>query len=241
MINAVESIRRPDPTLFEYKTRGRSYPLIILEELSSWRATGKWNLQYFRDNFGQLEVSVCHSPDGIFRGDPETGFATILDRMTIARFSDLIGGKARSGSKYYLAQQPLAGDLTPLMSEVEIPAQMQPRELKACNLWIGPSGVISPLHYDLADNFLCQVTGSKRIILFSPEDSQYMYPYPQNSRVPHMSQVNLDDPDLTRCPNFPLARRMDVQLSEGEMLFIPLRWWHQVHSTSFSISVNFWH
>lgn len=48
-------------------------------------------------------------------------------------------------------------------------------------LWINFGNVYTALHYDLKDNWLCQIKGTKRILLFPPEDRHLLYlwnPYP---------------------------------------------------------------
>lgn len=54
------------------------------------------------------------------------------------------------------------------------------------------------------------------------------------------SKVDLDNPDYMK---FPLAENLpflDCILEEGEMLYIPPKWWHYVRSLSLSFSVSFW-
>lgn len=49
-------------------------------------------------------------------------------------------------------------------------------KLKESSIWANFGNVYSHLHYDLYDNYLCQVQGSRRVILFPPEDRDYLYP-----------------------------------------------------------------
>ena len=54
------------------------------------------------------------------------------------------------------------------------------------------------------------------------------------------SQVDVDAPDEQRFPNFQHAKYMDCVLEEGEMLYIPVHWWHYVRSLDRAISLSFW-
>lgn len=49
------------------------------------------------------------------------------------------------------------------------------RPVKDQSVWINFGGVYTHLHYDLNDNYLCQVKGQKRILLFPPEDRDLLY------------------------------------------------------------------
>jgi hypothetical protein len=56
------------------------------------------------------------------------------------------------------------------------------------------------------------------------------------------SQVSdIDDPavDLGRFPRLADARAYEVLLEPGEILFMPLAWWHQVKSLDFSVTTTF--
>jgi len=54
------------------------------------------------------------------------------------------------------------------------------------------------------------------------------------------SQVNVEDIDCERFPEFSKAPYFECILNEGEMLYIPEKWWHYVRSLSVSFSVSFW-
>ena len=91
-------------------------------------------------------------------------------------------------------------------------------------------------HYDVMDNFLVQVRGRKRAVLFSPEDVTYLYLDGDKSRV-----VDIDQPDLTVYPEFNKATAFESVMEPGDILFIPALWFHNMTSLDFSVAVNvFW-
>jgi len=91
-------------------------------------------------------------------------------------------------------------------------------------------------HYDTCDNILIQVRGRKRIILFPPSDALNLYLDGDKSLV-----LDIDHPDLKLYPNFAKAQRFEAILEEGDIVFIPALWFHNVIAINFSISVNvFW-
>jgi hypothetical protein len=78
------------------------------------------------------------------------------------------------------------------------------------------------------------------VTLFSPAQEWRMYRHAPWSRLPQVSRVDAEEPDLTRYPRFARARPLRCVVEPGELLYIPRFWWHQVRSLDFSISVNFW-
>lgn len=45
------------------------------------------------------------------------------------------------------------------------------------------------------------------------------------------SPVNIENPDLKKYPKFSNARIVNCEVHEGDILYIPAIWWHQVTST----------
>jgi ribosomal protein L16 Arg81 hydroxylase len=53
-------------------------------------------------------------------------------------------------------------------------------------------------------------------------------------------QVDLDNVDLKEFPRVENLDFLDCILEEGDLLYIPPKWWHYVRSLSISFSVSFW-
>jgi ribosomal protein L16 Arg81 hydroxylase len=72
-------------------------------------------------------------------------------------------------------------------------------------------------------------------------------PPSQTHRLAHNRHVFSDVGDLTdpaRLARHPRARdvlRYEVRLTPGDLLFIPIGWWHQVRSESFSTMLTYTH
>lgn len=95
------------------------------------------------------------------------------------------------------------------------------------------------MHHDPYYNLLVQVVGEKYIRLYSSSENEKLYPY-QDRMLHNSSQVDVENPDLKKFPLFSTAKFMETILKEGEMLFIPPKYWHYVRSLSISFSVSFW-
>jgi ribosomal protein L16 Arg81 hydroxylase len=103
-------------------------------------------------------------------------------------------------------------------------------------MWIGPAGTVTSLHHDLTNNFIAQVVGRKRLKILPAAEVGKLY----NSRhvfsdIPDVEAPNLD---LVRYPRLAGARAYEVVLEPGEIIFMPLAWWHQVKSLDFSVTVK---
>lgn len=58
---------------------------------------------------------------------------------------------------------------------------------------------------------------------------------------PHLYlQVEVENPDLGRFPDFAKAPYLECVLRPGDVLFLPARHWHYVRSLELSFSVSFW-
>ncbi|GER25069.1 2-oxoglutarate (2OG) and Fe(II)-dependent oxygenase superfamily protein [Striga asiatica] len=112
-------------------------------------------------------------------------------------------------------------------------------DMRSINAWFGPSGTVTPLHHDPHHNILAQVVGKKYIRLYPASLSDEVYPHAE-SMLSNSSQVDLDNIDEKEFPRILDLEFVDCILEEGEMLYIPPKWWHYVRSLTPSFSVSFW-
>jgi hypothetical protein len=236
----LDVLDQPSYPMLKDASHDFSVPVVLKNSINHWKALKLWVPQMFRDRFGDKPVYVSRCADGVLKADPEIGFRGGVEQMSLGKFLDLLDGTTPSEFKYYLAQAPIKVVFPSLWDDVVVPFQSEELSMRETNLWFGPSGTISPLHFDLVHNFLCQVSGTKRLILFSPDQSECLYPFPEGSQIPHLSQVDIDQPDLEKFPRFIEASAFNAEIASGDLIFIPGRWWHQVHSLTQAISVNFW-
>lgn len=107
------------------------------------------------------------------------------------------------------------------------------------NLWLGVAGVNSPCHYDPYQNVLCQIVGTKSIHLFSPDTSSLLYPA-IGTLQKNTSKIDFEHYDENMYPLFKNTEAISAELSAGDALFIPQKWWHYCKNETLGISVNFW-
>lgn len=53
--------------------------------------------------------------------------------------------------------------------------------------------------------------------------------------------MDLDNPDFDRFPNFRQVESLEAIVNPGDILYIPMYWWHHVINSEDTIAINFWH
>eukprot|EP00111_Clytia_hemisphaerica_P005621 TCONS_00016331-protein len=212
-------------------------PVIIQNAMNHWPAMEgprKWGIDYLRTVAGSRTVPVEI-------GDKYTSDNWTQTLMSVNDFIDkYIANRTNTG---YLAQHQLFDQVPELKNDILPPDYCYLSDSEAerpilMHAWFGPTGTVSPLHHDPYQNILAQVMGSKYIRLYS-RDSPHMYAN-VDSILDNTSQVDLENIDQERFPDFHRNVYHECLLNEGEMLFIPFKSWHFVKSLSTSFSVSFW-
>lgn len=125
--------------------------------------------------------------------------------------------------------------------DVERPGLPHPLLSVEPKVYIGPARTFTPMHFDYAPNITAHVVGRKRWVAYSPDQTRFIYRYPWPGRFSHFSQVNSLErlADRARYPLLERTRPVECVVAEGELLYMPERWWHHVESIDQAISVHF--
>jgi hypothetical protein len=113
-------------------------------------------------------------------------------------------------------------------------------------MWFGSGGEKSVLHNDLQDNLLHVVRGEKRVVLYAPNQTRFLYENRDFERTEtRVSPIlNVDQANLTKYPLFAEAKGLEVTVKKGQVLFIPALWWHEISSIGKGkegvLAVNIW-
>ncbi|XP_014493266.1 lysine-specific demethylase JMJ30 [Vigna radiata var. radiata] len=216
-----------------YLTRS---PVIISDCMAHWPASAKWNDEdYLLRVAGDRTVPV----------EVGKNYLCAEWKQELITFSEFIqrikSGACSLGGPTYLAQHPLFDQINELRKDIFIPDYCFAGggELRSLNAWFGPAGTVTPLHHDPHHNILAQVVGKKYIRLYSSSLSEELSPH-SGTMLNNSSQVDLDDVDERKFPKVQELEFVDCILEEGEMLYIPPKWWHYVRSLTTSFSVSFW-
>ncbi|CAH2307126.1 lysine-specific demethylase 8 [Pelobates cultripes] len=210
-------------------------PVILEGIIDHWPCMKKWSVDYIQ------RVAGCRTVP-VELGSRYTDVDWSQKLMTINEFiSKYILNQ--QGCTGYLAQHQLFDQIHELKEDISIPDYCclgdGDEDDITINAWFGPAGTVSPLHQDPQQNFLAQIVGRKYIRLYSVSETENLYPF-ESSLLHNTSQVDIENPDLDKFPKFAQSKYHDCILSPGQILFIPVQWWHYVRALDISFSVSYW-
>ncbi|KAK7485424.1 hypothetical protein BaRGS_00023372 [Batillaria attramentaria] len=286
-----ERISLPSRHKFFNEYLARSRPVIITDAMDNWPAMSKWTTEFLRDRYGDKRVAVQLTPKGEYtRVEPLSIWNINIPQAVLKRlqypdlvvvqpagldmkFSDFLDlmrnvseGKTDNVSAY-MAYLPVSRYLQELKDDIEempfFKNTLQPDEQ---NIWFSDGNTLANIHYDGFDNFLCQISGTKEVILFEPHNNERLYEayiaeailtYNASTKefwrakTPRLvskiiSPVDIKQPNLERFKKFGEARPMSCTIKQGEVLYIPAFWWHEVQSRPSptehrNLAVNSWY
>jgi cupin-like protein len=233
--------RRADLSAEEFLERyySTNRPVILTGQLRGWPALEAWTPDYLKARLGDRDVEL----QGGRRRDPNfemykdahrrrEPFSDFIDRICQPGAGNDAYITAYNSTQNVEALSVLSADLGDLDDFLVRPAA-GPFEM----FWIGPAGTFTPLHHDLTNNFVAQITGRKSFKLLPPSETGKLY----NKHYVFSEVTDLEDPrlDIDRFDHLTRVRIYDLMLNPGEILFIPVGWWHQVRSLDFSVSITY--
>lgn len=230
---SVPRLRDVSPEAFLDLFYAASRPVLIEGLAGDWPATLRWSPDYLAARIGNAEITYQGGRDAA--GDFELAKDRHVRTMPFDRYiTEAIAGDG--GNDAYITAYNSSSNqeaFAPLMSELRPVPYLTGADGM---LWIGPAGTFTPLHHDLTNNLLLQVVGHKRLHLIPPGETEKL----SNTRHVFSDVHDIEDEgQIVQYPSARSAQRMIVDLTPGDALFIPVGWWHQVRSLSFSVMLTY--
>jgi Cupin-like domain len=223
----------------QYVTVNR--PVIIEGAVTQWRALRTWNPEFFKSHFGSKQVAVTY---GV--------------RQRLGDVIDAVVGSTVERPGPYLHRVIIHQDMPELLPDLtpanvygfpgRYASPLMPQRFRRpdgyLKLLIGGAGGKFPLmHFDSdnANAAITEIFGDKEFVLFSPQDTRFVYPSSEGSNASLVD--NLEQPDWERFPLLQQATEYRGIIHPGETIFVPAGWWHsaRVVSTSISVCLNMLH
>lgn len=211
-------------------------PVIMCDLMTNWKAAERWAPDYLKAASGNeiVEVMMGREKNPNYKMEYESHSR----KVKFADYVDMVMGGKETNDYYLVArsnffQQPVG---KPLLRDIEpFPEYLvtDPPGIGAL-FWFGPKGTVTPLHHDNINILMAQVRGRKHVKLIPASEIDLVY-----NHYAVYSQVDCEKPDYTKFPKYREATVMDVELAPGEVLFLPVGWWHHVRALDTSITVTF--
>ena len=225
----------------------RRIPL-VLKGIDIGPCKEKWNLEYLSEIFGETLVKVHVSPVA------KMDFIKKNFQYKTLNFNEFLHrASSDKQEKYFLSPEEkyylrsLGDDprkdiadihkqFPKLAEDFKIPNIFDEKSFFSSVFRISSSGVQLWTHYDIMDNILVHISGTKKVVLFPPSDALNLYLVGDKSEV-----MDIENPDFNRFPKFKDVNYYEYILEPGDILFIPALWFHNVTALDFAVSVNvFW-
>jgi hypothetical protein len=192
--------------------------------LPSWSPAG------LRDRFGDVDVQVTTDRENDERY--ATTFRRRAKTMSVRALAEHVAASADAPNNdvYLVPENKVFATtrLRELLREVAFPTgwlDVERLHGGEAALWFGPAGTKTPLHHDLMNVLACQLHGRKRWRLVAPTETSLLEQVDRG-------QTLIDVGELTD------ALVKEVVLEQGEALFVPAGWWHQVESLAPSTTLS---
>jgi hypothetical protein len=234
--SAVERRRGVSGAEFLQQYYAANRPVILSDLMARWPACSKWTPEYLKAACGgeMVEIMAARARNPRYEIEAEPHRRNVLFR----EFVDMVMRGGESNDYYLTARNNFFArpGAQVLLADIEPFAQYLTWDGSGNGvyLWFGPAGTITPLHHDLMNIFMAQVSGRKHVKLVPASELDLVY----NHQAVY-SMVDCANPDFERFPKFRQATVIELELAPGEVLFVPVGWWHYVKALDTSITVSF--
>lgn len=212
----------------------KSLPVVLTDAAKDWKAMKDFTPAYFKKHYAHITKNI----NGITysMGDFVDMMLTSTEEDPAPYPFNFDVKKVFPELMEYFLPEIIYGKMD------RINHKLMPKQLlqgtTVYEIFLGGKGSSFPyLHFDalFMHTQITQIYGSKDFIMYPPELTPNMYPFPDN---PKFSQVNFLDPDHDRFPLFKEAKAIEFTLNQGETLLFPSGWWHTTKITEPCISLG---
>lgn len=205
--------------LNQYKAKARP---VILEKLTqNWAAREKWSMDYFKSVAGEKVIPLYDSKPSTDRKHQHAA----ATEMPLSDYLDLLD-KGENDLRMFFFN--LLNETPQLTQDFQFPDIGLKLFQKLPVLFMGGKGAKVQMHFDIdwSDILLCHFGGKKRVLLFPPEQTRFMYHVPFS--FSSLFEVDYDHPDYDKYPALHYLEGEVAELNHGDVLYIPPGYWHYI-------------
>ncbi len=194
---------------------------VLLKGLANLQPAGKkWTIEWFKETMGDIEIAVFDN------NEKRHIYSTTVDpdfKMPFGEFLDMIARDEPCTIRMF--RYDLYKKNPALKQDFKCPKYIDNGPMKNMGfMFLGGQGTDVRLHYDvdMSNVLLTQICGRKRVLLFAPDQSRFLYKVPFNTH----SLADLKNPDFNQFPGLKHARGYEIIQEPGDGLFMPSGYWH---------------
>ncbi len=217
-IEIVKDISKEDFVKNYYKPQK---PVLIKNLTKDWEAFHKWNLDYIQSLAGDQIVPL-------YNNEATKGKQKSAEPATEMKLYDYIEILKTKPTDLRIFFYDLMRKMPVLSQDFKYPEMGLKFFKRLPVLFFGSKGSQVLAHYDmdLADLVHFHFHGHKRVTLFSPEQTKFLYRIP--FAVHNLEDIDMANPDFEKFPALQHVEGIQVEMKHGDALYMPSSYWHFV-------------
>lgn len=208
-------------------------PLIFKGAAAEWPAVKNWSKEYFIEYFANSKVELV--------GNVGLADKKNQNKFIETNFKEFINELSKDKANY-LRFSRIIDDNPELRSDMDVDWL---RNFKSGVSWgdnlymfMGEAGSSTSMHNALIQSLFIQINGLKKWTLYAPNERFFLDPVA--ARMPYFyTDANPNNPNDKRYPLLSYAKKYEIVLEGGDILYFPSYYWHYVENLTANIGVTY--
>lgn len=205
---------------------------VFRQAAKDWPCSQKWDFDFFINHFKGREISILNSEGLHEKGVQDFGNTTMDDYIQ----------SLKQGSKVYLKFSPIIHHDSQLKKDFDFEFlnrfSLMSSFGKKLFLFMGGSNTHTPIHNAMSNTVFVQIAGKKTWTFWAPDERLFLGVRPER-RAYFFSRMGKDCIDESEFPLGKYARKFEVTLEAGDVMWFPAFFWHFVENPEPSIGVAY--
>jgi hypothetical protein len=208
-------------------------PIVFKGVAKDWPCISKWNKKFFRENHADYNISLVGN---VGLADKEN-----QNKYKVASMGDFIDNLSKDKHNY-LRFSRIIDERPELREDMDVKWLDQFKSKFARGgylyLFMGEEGSKTDMHTAIIQTLFVQIKGKKKWTIYAPNERLFVDGI-ADRRPYFYSQAN---PNKLDDPNYPLlkhAKRYEIILDEGDVMWFPTFYWHYVENLTENIGVTY--